>query len=431
MQNPRGTVSIIGGAGHVGLGLALAMTDASYLVYGIDLNKSANAKIMSGQMPFIEQHGEEFLSRALSNGLLNMTDSAEPLAQSETVVVVLGTPIDDNLNPNLRPLFNVVEQCVIPQLQDQQLVLLRSTVSPGTTLRVKELIECKTGKKCGTDFYLAYTPERVLQTKAIEEIQKLPQLVGAFDQQSESRAAAFFHSFIRGECIFLTPTEAELTKLITNMARYVEFALANEFYLIADSFGANIHRIIEAANKDYPRMRVPRPGPNVGGPCLYKDGFFLVERIPFPELISTAFKINEGMTMHLVKQLRTLPAKVTRVGVLGLTFKADCDDTRNSLTFKLLKQLRAQGYEAVTVDPFVPGHEDPTVLKGCDAVILMTPHSAFSDLNAITAAVSNPECWFADLWGFWRDMRLAAQSGWFQVGEAAGNAAARAGAGCS
>ncbi len=415
MKKPKGTVSIIGGAGHVGLGLALVLTDASYRVFGVDLNKDANAMIMSGKMPFIEHKGDEFLNRALANGLLEMTDSAEPLAGSETVVIVLGTPIDENLNPNLRPLFSVIEKSVIPNLHDQQLILLRSTVSPGTTLRVKELIESRTGKTCGKDFYLAYTPERVLQTKAIEEIQRLPQLIGAFDHASQAKAAAFFSSFIRGECIFLTPVEAELTKLITNMARYVEFALANEFYLVADSYGANIHRILEAANKDYPRMRVPRPGPNVGGPCLYKDGFFLVERIAFPELISTAFKINEGMTMHLVKHLRTLSPSVSKVGVLGLTFKADCDDTRNSLSFKLLKQLRAQGYEAVVVDPFVPGREDPSVLKNCDAVILMTPHSAFSDLAGIHESVGNANCWYSDLWGFWRDMRLSAESGWFQV----------------
>ncbi len=403
-------VSVIGGAGHVGLGLGLVLAEAGHTVHGIDLNQDANRRIMAGVMPFVEKDGDAYLSRALATGRLRMTSSPEPIRESEVVVIVLGTPIDENLNPNLRPLFRVIEEDVAPRLQPQQLVLLRSTVSPGTTGRVKKLIESRTGRVAGRDFYLAYAPERVLQARAIEEIRSLPQLIGAFDSESDRRARELFQTFVRGGCHSLTPVEAEIAKLITNMARYVEFALANEFYLIAQSYGANIHRILDAANRDYPRLRVANPGPNVGGPCLYKDGFFLIERIPFAELISTAFKINEGMPMHIVQQIGSLP-NIRRVGVLGLAFKADCDDTRNSLSFKLLKQLEAQGYETEVVDPFVAGRERLEALRGCDALVLMTPHSAFQDFLPIYDALQNPDCWLLDVWGFWRAMRGESRNG--------------------
>lgn len=407
---------MIGAAGHVGLGLSLVLADAGYRVVGIDTNRRANDEIMSGRMPFLEAGGEEYLARALSRQLLHMTESADAIRESQTVIIVLGTPVDENLNPSFKPLFTVIENAVIPNLQPQQLILLRSTVSPGTTEQVKELIESRTEAQAGKEFYLAYAPERVLQTRAIEEIQRLPQLIGAFDADSERRAKDFFLTFIRGECLFLTPLEAEMAKLITNMARYVEFALANEFYLLAESYGANIHRILDAATKDYPRLRVPSPGPNVGGPCLYKDGFFLLEAIPFPELISTAFKINEGMTMNIVRSLQSLPG-IRKVGVLGLTFKPECDDTRNSLSFKLLKQLRRYGFEACAVDPHVNGSTDLAVLRNCDAVVLMTPHKAFRDFPAILGAVQNSNCWVVDIWGFWREMRHQSRNGVFQASE--------------
>jgi UDP-N-acetyl-D-mannosaminuronic acid dehydrogenase len=410
-----GTVSIIGGAGHVGLGFALVLADASFRVYGIDVNAHANALIMSGTMPFVERQGEAYLRRALDRGLLQMTASTDSLRESDVVAIILGTPIDENMNPNLLPLLRVVEQNICPNLRPQQLLILRSTVSPGTTGRVKELIESRTGLVCGKDFYLVYAPERVLQTRAIEEIKSLPQLIGSFDAASERRAREFFDVFIP-RSIGLAPAEAEIAKLITNMARYVEFALANEFYLIAESYGANAHRILDAANQDYPRLRIPNPGPNVGGPCLYKDGFFLIERIPFAELISTAFKINEGMPIHIIQQLSARP-EVRKVGVLGLTFKANCDDTRNSLSYKLLKQLCARGYDTCTVDPYVEGCANYDVLRASDAVVLMTPHDAFRDFKRIYDSIANPDCWVVDIWGFWPEMRGLSRNGFFRASE--------------
>jgi len=214
----------------------------------------------------------------------------------------------------------------------------------------------------------------------------------------------------------MTPTEAEIGKLITNMARYVEFALTNEFYLIADQFGVNINKIIDACNYHYPRLNIPRPGPNVGGPCLYKDGWFLLERFPFHGIISTAFRVNEGMTMQIALKLRQVP-HIKKVAILGLTYKAGSDDVRNSLSFKLKKQLE-HIYDLVLVDPYLKDYEDMKRIKGSDAVVLMTPHEEFSDLKKLMSLVANDECLYVDIWGFWEVMKYKSRNGYFWGKEA-------------
>jgi UDP-N-acetyl-D-mannosaminuronic acid dehydrogenase len=336
--------------------------------------------------------------------------------EADVIVIVLGTPIDENLNPRfgiLKELMRTIE----PFLRPGQLIVLRSTVSPGTTARVKELIEQLRGWQLGEDFYLVFGPERVLQGRSIEELESLPQIVGAFDDESFSRAEAFFSSYVQNECIRLSPVEAELGKLVTNMARYLSFAFANEVYLIADTWGANANRMIDAINRDYPRLGIPRPGPNVGGPCLYKDGYFLLERLPFPDLISTSFKINEGMTAQIAIKIEKMP-NIQKIGILGMTFKADNDDVRNSLSFKLRKQLDNGIHELVCVDPFVEQYSDFEQLQGADCLVLMTPHTEFSDLKRIARLVNNPDCQVIDIWGFWQGMRYQSDNGVFRMGDA-------------
>lgn len=397
------TVSVIGGAGRVGLPMCLVLAARGWTVHGVDINEAANRQIMAGELPFVEEGGEELLAGALQAGTLRMGSTLDPVAGSDVVVVVLGTPIDENQNPDMAPLTALLQQ-LGPRLQPGQLVVLRSTVLPGTTDRVRKLLP--------QHVHLVFAPERVAQGQGIREIVQLPQLIGAFDDVGYERAADFFRTFVESDLLRLSPLEVEIGKLITNMTRYVEFALSNEYYLICEAFGANIHRILDACNHKYSRLRLPTPGPNVGGPCLYKDGFFLLERFPFPEIISTAFKINESMPMQVLAGLERHPG-VERVGVLGMTFKANSDDTRNSLSFKLKKQLEFRAYDAVLVDPHVPRYADDSRLQGCDAVVLMTPHKEFADLQALMARVDNPDCVYVDIWGFWPEMRGRSRNGFF------------------
>ena len=402
-------VTVVGAGGHVGLPLSLVLAEAGHYVFGLDINTKGNETIMRGEMPFAEEGAAELLTSVLASQRLEMTDDISVIGKSDVVIVIIGTPIDENLNPRVDHLIKFFDNAK-PFLKDQ-LVILRSTVSPGTTdalmKRLKDL----------TSLDLVFGPERVLQGKSIHEIKALPQLIGAYSEAAYDRAAAFFATFIKSQTFHLKPIEAELGKLITNMARYVGFALANEFHLICDTFGANACRIIDACNKDYPRLNLPVPGPNVGGPCLYKDGWYLIERIPFNELISSAFRINEGMTMQIVQNLEKKIGTDKKIGVLGMAFKADNDDCRNSLSFKMRRQLQFRGYDTICVDPHVDGYASLQELKGCDAIVLMTPHKEFKDFAALASHVGNADCLYVDLWGFWTDMRHKSQNGYFRGSE--------------
>jgi UDP-N-acetyl-D-mannosaminuronic acid dehydrogenase len=409
-------VAVIGAAGHVGLGLTLSIADAGHQVYGIDINDRAVGEISSGRVPFTEAGAEEVLVRVLHNGNLKMTTELAVVSQCDVIVVILGTPIDENLNPKMSPLLELCKQ-LVPHLHQGQLLILRSTLSPGSTDAIRRIVERGTGLPVGEDIFLVFAPERVVQGKSLIETKSLPQIVGVFDDRSYECAEQFFSTFIQNKCLRLTPVEAELAKLMCNMARYVSFALANEFFLIADEYQANIHRIMDACSYDYPRFRLPSPGANVSGPCLFKDGYFLVERFPFADLISTSFKINENMPMQILKKIRGKP-RIYKVGILGLTFKSGSDDTRYSLSFKLKKLLLGGGYSVVCVDPWVPGHKDMNVLRGCDCVVLMTPHAEFANLAAILESVNNENCLFVDLWGFWQEMRGRSSSVQFLAKEA-------------
>lgn len=420
-DRPEDQVAILGAGGHVGLPLSVVLADAGYSVTGIDQNADINRRLMAGEVPYVEHGCAELLSRALSQGTLTFTTDTAAMASAATLVVIIGTPIDDNLNPRVDALLSIVSSHAA-SMPRGQLIVLRSTVSPGTTALLRTILEERSGLTEGVDFHLVFAPERVLQTRAVHEIKSLPQLVGAFCDASFHRAEAFFSRFLDNRCIRLAPVEAELGKLITNMARYVNFAMANEFYMICDTYGANAHRVIASCNQDYPRLDLPRPGPNVGGPCLYKDGYYLTEHIAYPELIANAFKINESVTRFLLSKA-TAHGRLRRAGILGLAFKADCDDTRNSLSFKLIKQLRGIHCDTVEVDPYVEGKRDFARLAGVDALFLMTPHREFRDLAAILAHVANPDCLVLDMWNFWSEHADLSHNGVYTARQALAAAA--------
>jgi UDP-N-acetyl-D-mannosaminuronic acid dehydrogenase len=397
-----GTVAVVGAGGHIGLPLSVVIADSGLSVTGIDRSNDVIERLNNGHVPYVEHGAEELLQKTLRDGTLSFTTDTSSLRTSEVVVVIIGTPIDDNLNPRIEPLLELLETHarVMPQ---GQVIVLRSTVSPGTTELVRGALEEGSGKVEGEDFFLVFAPERVLQTMAVREIRSLPQIVGAFSPLGFAKAESFFSQFMDNVCIKVTPVEAELGKLITNMTRYVSFAMANEFYMICDTYGADSYRIIEACNQDYPRLDLPRPGPNVGGPCLYKDGYYLTENLWSPDLIATAFKINESMPRFLLNKVRA-QRDLKRVGVLGLTFKANCDDTRNSLSFKLIKQIRSMRATPVSVDPYLSEYADDTRLRGVDALIVMTPHDEFRDLGRLLSIIDNPDCVIIDMWNLWPSM---------------------------
>jgi len=394
-------VSVIGACGHVGLPFSLVIASAGHKVYGIDIVHQKIDLFNAGKISFIEKNADALLKDLRAQNKIEFTNDPSVLHNSDVIAIMIGTPVDSENNPRLDDILNFVEMDLIPTILYKKqnkmkvpLIILRSTVSPGTTDVIRDFI-LKSGVN-NNDFILVYSPERVAQGNGIEESKRFPQLIGCESEEDFNAAKSFFESFIDNKCIKLKTKEAEIGKLITNMYRYVNFALANEFYMIAQKIDVDIHKVIESCNLDYPRMHLPLPGPNVGGPCLYKDGKFLLTDIPFAELINVSFNINEGMPDYIYSIIKekTQKQKNIRVLILGGAFKAENDDTRNSLSFKLKKVLKKNGCDGYIYDPYIyrsTGKDKYTekndvfnsiesqYLKDFDVVVVMTPHNIFKD----------------------------------------------------
>lgn len=409
-------IGVIGGGGHVGLPMGIVLADTGFSVTLIDKDKQRLETIEDGELPFNEPGGKALLEDALDNERLATTTDIKATADCDVVFFVIGTPIDEHHNPQMDTLLDVVDE-VVDNLSSDQLLVFRSTIYPGTTNLVCEILEDE-GYSVGEDVYVSFAPERIAQHKAFEEIVGLPQLIGAPDDQSYARTKEVFEAFLKADCHRLNPTEAELGKLFTNMWRYLTFAAANEFHLITESFAThhdvNVNRILDKTAEDYPRFDVPSPGANVGGPCLTKDGWFLVDNIPFNELVSTAYQINEGMPAQIIDRMAEKSPNPDKITILGMTFKADSDDTRNSVSFKMEKQLQMKGYRnVVEVEPNVDGFDNFEDVEDSDWVILMTPHDEFDDFDTIRGRVNNAECLYCDIWGAWDEARHGSDNGYF------------------
>lgn len=405
-------VSVVGGAGRCGLAFSLCVARAGHHVFGIDKDRARNQLIMSGSFPFREECGQELLTEVLERRCLEMTDDLSKIRESDVVVVVLGTPTDGDLAPHLEPVIELFRQ-IRDLLRRDQLIMIRSTLPPGTTAMIRQLVLDGTPSDLSRTLHFVYAPERALEGRMLIETQQLPQMIGAFDDEGFRRAAQFFSRFLRNECLQLTPTEAEMAKLVCNATRYVQFALANEFAILAHHIGVNVHRVIDAATYDYSRLQLPSPGPNVGGPCLVKDAFFLSEQLPFLDLLSCAYKINQSMPLHILQMIRQ-NGSIRKICILGMTYKSGTDDTRNSLSYKLATLLRNSNYQVFASDPYLEGCENWQALEAVDCVVLMTPHPDYKDLQTIMAKVGNPDCLYVDLWGFWDEMRGASDNASFR-----------------
>ena len=387
-------ICVVGGAGHVGLPLALVLASKGHRVRIYDVNQEALAKIRDGVMPFAELDAEPLLQRVLSEGRLTFSASADCIADVATLVVTIGTPIDEFLNPEVRIIKQWADQS-IPYLTDGQLLILRSTVYPGTTQWLEKYLA-----KAGKSLHLAYCPERIVQGFAVRELQTLPQIISGTTPEAEQGASAVFSS-IAPQVVRLTPLEAEFAKLFANAYRYIEFAIANQFYTIAHSAGVDYNRVLDGLQADYPRGRgIPRAG-FTAGPCLVKDTMQLAafSQNQFP-LGHAAMLVNEGLVLYLVDDLkRKYPLSEMVVGLLGMAFKADCDDTRSSLSYKLKKLLKLVTADVLTTDPHVTTDAEllpvETVIERSDLLILCTPHADYRDLDTRNKPV-------IDVWGYWR-----------------------------
>ena len=373
-------VTVVGGAGHVGIPLVLALAEAGLRVNVNDLNQTSLNTLESGRLPFIESGAEEVLAKALAGKRLVFTNSSNRISTSGPVIITIGTPIDEFLNPVRR----VVQDCIdamLPRLADGQLLVLRSTVFPGTTDWLASYLKAQ-----GRNLKVAFCPERVVQGFGLKELREMPQIVSGTTPQAERDAAALFER-ITPEVVLVRPIEAEFAKLFSNAYRYIEFAATNEFYLVAKSAGVDYQRVLKAMKHNYPRLKsMPRPG-FAAGPCLVKDTMQLsaFARNQFG-LGHAALLINEGLVLHVVEVLkRHYDLATMAVGLLGMAFKAESDDTRASLSYKFKKVLNGQARAIMTTDPFVTTDPDlmplDAVIAQSDLMILCAPHAVYRNAD--------------------------------------------------
>lgn len=370
-------VSVIG-IGRVGLPLALYLAERGFTVYGIDIKEEIVTSCKRGKIPFYEKGMQESLERHLNKGFYPVNDY-EHLKDTRTIILTIGTPVDEHLNP----VFSYLEDALaklIPHLDVGHLLILRSTVSPGTTQHLKRMIEKMTDFKVGTDMYLAFCPERIAEGNSLEELPDIPQIVGGVDEKSTSVAAEFFTKAVN-KVLVADSVSVELAKLFTNMYRYIDFAMANEFMMIAEQFNRDIYGIINLVNRDYKRGGLKSPG-FAAGPCLYKDGFFLVSKTPYSELITTSWKINETLPAFLIERIKSMQdIKGNKVALLGLSFKKNIDDNRNSLAYKAKKIFLLEGCTVHLHDPFLKVGELRSVLEGSDILFFGVNHDFYKEVG--------------------------------------------------
>ncbi|MBO1071268.1 MAG: nucleotide sugar dehydrogenase [Dolichospermum sp. DEX189] len=392
MRNFVYDVCIIGGLGHVGLPLGLSLAETGKKVVLYDINTNTIDKVSQGKMPFREQGAEPVLQKVLEKTLFISNDK-QVIADSYFLIVVIGTPVDEHLNPQFT-LFKKFFNDIIDMICDEQHIILRSTVYPGTTEKIKSYLESQNKQT-----KVSFCPERIAEGKAMEELQSLPQIISSFDEIAENEAKTLFQS-LTNEIICLTPTEAELAKLFTNSWRYIQFAISNYFYQIATQNNLDFYKIYNAITYKYPRAaNFPTPG-FAAGPCLLKDTMQIAAYSSNSFFMGhTAMLVNEGLPNFIVHRLQErYQLEQKTVGILGMAFKANNDDKRESLSYKLKKVLEFEAKKVLCSDVYIQEDNFVTaeaLVDNVDIIILATPHREYQNLTI------NENKILVDVWNFY------------------------------
>ncbi len=384
-------ICVVGGAGHVGLPFAILFANHGLKVVIYDINQSALDMLGQGIMPFMEAGAEPLLKSALSNGNLVLSNKVEKIRQSKTIVITIGTPVDEFLNP----VFSGIQKSFeffLPYFHLEQLLILRSTLYPGTTEWIDGWL-----KSQNQPMMVAFCPERLVQGEGIKEIEILPQIISGTTPEAEQAAIDFFRN-INVEIVSLTPKEAEFAKLFSNAYRYITFAIANQFYMITTTANVDYERVMKGVKYHYPRLEGLTGAGFAAGPCLFKDtmqlnafannSFFLGQ---------AAMNVNEGLVLYIAERLSVkYDLRNMTIGLLGMAFKPNNDDIRSSLSYKMKKVMKFRAKEVLTTDPYVT--EDPElypleeVIEKSDLIILCVPHKQYKTLDIKDKPV-------VDIWG--------------------------------
>jgi UDP-N-acetyl-D-mannosaminuronic acid dehydrogenase len=393
-------VSVIG-LGRVGLPLALSFADRGLRVVGVDRDAGRLETVGSGRMPFKETGTQELLERVLSSGRLELVADVAAAARARDIVITIGTPSLSHIEIDLRDIRSALDD-LMGALQPGHSLILRSTIAPGTTEWVAGYVQKRRGLVVGEEIFVAHAPERIAVDRFLEEIHTLPCIIGGVDAPSSERAAALFEVF--GAPIVRTPAvEAELAKIWTNIWRYATFALPNLLMMDCERAGANVFDVVELINHDYPRGGIPAPG-LTAGTCLRKDFAFSEERSRAPGMLMAVSRVHESVPLFLVDGIKHRLGELRdrKVAVLGLTFKRDSDDERDSLSHKLIRLLERELADVAVCDPHAPSPTQPLgdAVADADVVVVATNHSEFSGAGALAAVLDGaaPDALIVDPW---------------------------------
>jgi UDP-N-acetyl-D-mannosaminuronic acid dehydrogenase len=384
-------VVVVGGCGHVGLPLGIGFADRGLRTSVYDINAAAVAMVNRAELPFDEPGAQPVIDRVIASGMLSASDDPAVISCAEHVVVVIGTPVDEHLNPDARAVPDAV-MAIADRLRPGQLLVLRSTVFPGVTSLVERELAT-----ASVPVDVAFCPERIAEGKAMTELFALPQIVSGRSDAVLERAEKLF-GHLTAVTVRLSPEEAELAKLFTNVWRYIKFAASNQLFMMANDFGLDYERIRSALAFEYPRASdIPRAG-FAAGPCLFKDTMQLAAFTDNKFVLGhSAMLVNEGLPLYVVTKMgeRFPDLASMKVGILGMAFKGESDDIRSSLSFKLRRILRFRASKVLCADPFVVGDDrmmdHDALLAEADVIVIGAPHERYRDLVTDKPVV--------DLWG--------------------------------
>jgi UDP-N-acetyl-D-mannosaminuronic acid dehydrogenase len=370
-------------------------------VLGIDNDPERLLAVEGGTMPFEETGAQDLLERVRASGRLTLSDSVPDAAQAEHIVITLGTPSFSHIEIDMRGIRAALDD-LLPVLREGHSLILRSTIAPGTTDFVAGYLRKQRGFEIGEEMFVAHAPERIAAGRFLEEIDTLPCIVGGVGDRSGEEAARLFSVF-RAPVVQTTPVQAELAKIWTNILRYATFALPNLLMMDCEQHGANVFDVIDLINRDYPRGGIASPGLTAGS-CLRKDFAFSEERSNAPGMLLAVSRVNESVPLFLVEGMKRRIGDLSgrKVAVLGLAFKRDTDDERDSLSHKLIRLLERELADVAVHDPQVstPSQSFDEALAGADAVVVATNHSDFDGPGPLRriGELAADDCLVVDPW---------------------------------
>jgi len=394
------SVAVIG-LGRIGLPLAISFADRGLTVLGVDKDADRLQAVREGRMPFEEPGAQEALDRVRAAGTLTVSDRVADAALAEHIVITLGTPSFSHIEIDISDIRSALDD-LLGHLRDGHTIVLRSTIAPGTTDFVAGYLAKHRGFEIGEDVFVAHAPERIAAGRFFEEIDTLPCIIGGVGAESGERVGELFAIF-SAPIVQTTPVQAELAKIWTNIYRYANFALPNLLMMDCEQHGANVFAVIDLINRDYPRGGIAKPG-LTGGTCLRKDFAFSEERSNAPGMLLAVSRVNESVPLFLVEGMKRRLGALNgrKIAVLGLAFKGNTDDERDSLAHKLVRLLERELADVAVHDPRVATPTPPfeATVAGADAIVIAANHEEFlgSDVLHAVGALAGGSALIVDPW---------------------------------